>query len=73
MFQIHLGDTVITRKNHPCGGNRWECVRTGADVKLKCLTCGRIIMLDREECRKRAKTILPAERESHEQKEDCNL
>lgn len=61
MFSINLGDTVITRKAHPCGGNRWQCVRTGADIKLQCLTCGRIIMLDRVECEKRVKTILKAE------------
>lgn len=65
MFSIAIGDTVITRKAHPCGGNRWKCVRTGADIKLQCLTCGRIIMLDRVECEKRVKTILKAE--DHEQ------
>lgn len=61
MFDITLGDTVITKKNHPCGGNNWQCVRCGADIKLKCLTCGRIIMLDREECMKRIKKIIKAE------------
>ncbi len=61
MFQIQIGDTVITRKKHPCGGNSWQCVRTGADIKLKCNTCGRIIMLDREECKKRTKNIVKAE------------
>lgn len=61
MFDIALGDTVITRKNHPCGSNKWTCVRVGADIKLKCLTCGRIIMLDREECQKRTKNIIKAD------------
>lgn len=61
MFEINLGDTVITKKSHPCGSTSWECVRTGADIKLKCQTCGRIIMLDREECRKRTKKIIKAE------------
>ncbi len=35
------------KKAHPCGANRWEVVRTGADVKIKCLNCGRIVMLDK--------------------------
>ncbi len=61
MFDIALGDTVITRKSHPCGGSEWECVRVGADIKLKCRTCGRVIMLDREECRKRTKKIIKAD------------
>lgn len=61
MFDIQLGDTVITKKNHPCGSNLWKCVRTGADIKLKCLKCGHIIMLDREECSKRTKKIIKAD------------
>ena len=41
-----LGDIVTTKKPHPCGSSRWEVVRTGADVKIKCLGCGRVVMLD---------------------------
>ena len=65
MLDIQLGDIVITRKNHPCGGNRWECTRIGADIKLKCLTCGRIIMLDREECMKRIKKLIKADEDTN--------
>ena len=32
---------IISKKNHACGGNEWLVARTGADVKLKCLTCGK--------------------------------
>lgn len=39
-----LGDKVITKKNHPCGGNVWTIVRTGADVKLRCDKCGRVVL-----------------------------
>jgi len=63
MFDIELNDTVITKKPHPCGGNKWQCVRTGADIKLKCLNCGRIIMLDREECQKRTKNLIKADKQ----------
>ena len=55
---MKLGDIVLTQKPHPCGGNRWEIVRTGADYKIKCLTCGRIVMLDAEEFLRR---VRPAE------------
>ena len=55
---MKLGDIVVTKKPHPCGGNRWEIVRTGADYKIKCLTCGRIVMLDTEEFSRR---VRPAE------------
>jgi hypothetical protein len=42
---INLGDKVITKKNHPCGSNEWTVVRTGADIKIKCLKCERIVMI----------------------------
>ncbi len=44
--RAEVGDVVVMKKPHPCGGNLWEVVRTGADVKIKCLKCGRVVMLD---------------------------
>ena len=58
MLEFEVGDEVVTRKKHPCGGDRWEIIRTGADVKLRCLTCGHVVMLDRAEFVKRAKKII---------------
>ena len=57
---FELGDTVILKKPHACGENLWQIVRVGADVKLKCLRCGRVVMLDRLEFMKRGKKIVPA-------------
>ncbi|RFM19927.1 DUF951 domain-containing protein [Clostridium botulinum] len=42
-----LGDIVEMKKSHPCGHNRWEIIRMGADIKIKCLGCNRIIMIPR--------------------------
>ena len=55
-----LNDRVILKKPHACGENLWEIVRGGADVKLQCVACGRIIMLDRLEFLKRAKKLAPS-------------
>ena len=46
-MDFNLGDKIISKKQHPCGGNIWTVVRTGADFKIKCDTCGRVVMLDR--------------------------
>lgn len=59
LIEYKIGDLIETKKAHPCGGKNWEVLRTGADVKLKCTTCGRIIMLTREETEKRTKKVLP--------------
>ena len=52
-----LGTIITTKKNHPCGGNRWEVVRVGADYKIKCQTCGRVVMLTLDELKKRTKSV----------------
>lgn len=54
-----LQDRVQMRKPHACGTNEWTIIRTGADVKIKCEACGRIVMMDRAEFVKRGKKLLP--------------
>lgn len=58
MLVINIGDTVITKKPHPCGQNSWTVIRTGADVKLKCNGCGRVVMLDRLQFEKKIKKLI---------------
>lgn len=55
---LTLGDVVQMRKTHPCGSDRWVIIRTGADIKIRCQGCGRIVMLDRPEFEKRVKKIV---------------
>ncbi|MBO4384950.1 MAG: DUF951 domain-containing protein [Clostridia bacterium] len=52
-----VGDRVIMRKPHACGANEWEITRTGADVKIKCVFCGRTVMLDRGDFLRAAKML----------------
>ena len=56
--EIRLGDVVLTRKQHPCGSSEWTVIRTGADIKIRCSGCGRIVMMDRETVLKRRKKVL---------------
>ncbi len=56
--EIRLGDVVSTRKPHPCGGSEWTVVRTGADIKIRCNTCGHVVMLDRERFLRRRRALL---------------
>lgn len=56
--QYSVGDIVQTRKQHPCGNDQWEVIRVGADFKIKCLKCGRIVMMDREKFEKRVKKVI---------------
>lgn len=56
--EILIGDVITTRKSHPCGSDRWTVIRTGADIKIRCSGCGRIVMLDRESFLRRRKAII---------------
>lgn len=67
LMDLRLGDVVRLRKTHPCGGFDWEVVRLGADIRIKCLSCERLVMLARSELQKRTKSVnsargAPAER-----------
>lgn len=53
-----MGSIVMMKKDHPCGTNKWEVVRMGADIKIKCLECGRFIMLPRIEFEKKMKKVI---------------
>lgn len=58
VLEVHLGDVARLRKPHPCGGYEWEVVRLGADIGLRCRTCGRRVLLDRRTFEKRLKTFV---------------
>ena len=56
--EYKIGSIVTMKKQHPCGSNEWEVTRLGADIKIKCLHCGRSIMLPRIEFNKKIKKII---------------
>ena len=55
---FELGDVVAMKKPHACGSNEWTVIRTGADVKIRCNLCGRIVMMDRAESVRMGKRVL---------------
>lgn len=57
MQKINIGDIVTLKKPHPCGSYDWKVIRTGADLKLQCMGCDRVVMLDRPTVIRRMKKI----------------
>lgn len=53
-----LRDIVEMKKPHACQTNRWEIIRMGADIKIKCLACDQMVMMPRREFEKKMKKIL---------------
>ena len=56
--QILPGDVIRTRKVHPCGGDEGTVLRSGADIRIRCNKCGRLVMMERETFMKRRKALI---------------
>ena len=57
-MELKLGDKVLMKKAHPCGGSEFIIERVGMDFKLKCLKCGHVVMLPRLKAEKGIKKII---------------
>lgn len=54
-YELH--DVVEMKKQHPCGENRWEIIRMGADIRVKCLGCEQLVMMPRREFNRKMKKV----------------
>ena len=60
-MDLHLHDVVELKKVHPCGSSRWEILRVGMDIKIKCLGCGHELMLPRSKVEKSIRKLVSKE------------
>ncbi|MDI3299644.1 MAG: DUF951 domain-containing protein [Bacillota bacterium] len=56
--RFHLGDVIEMKRPHPCGSVTWEVLRTGADLRLRCTGCGRLVLLPRSRVEQRLVRIV---------------
>ncbi len=61
IVRFSAGDTLIMKKSHPCGENKFKVMRAGSDVRVVCLGCGRDVTVDRMKLEKNIKTVIYAE------------
>jgi hypothetical protein len=52
-LELLLGDVLRLRRPHPCGGSEWLVDRLGADIGLRCRTCGRHVLVERRTVERR--------------------
>lgn len=57
-MNVNVGDVLLMKKQHPCGSDRWQVLRIGADFKIKCTGCGHEVMLPRSKVEKNIKKII---------------
>lgn len=57
-MDIHVNDHILTKKKHPCGSNEFLVLRVGMDFRIRCLTCGREVMVARSKIEKNIKKVV---------------
>lgn len=57
IIRYKVGDTVVLRKKHPCGGDRFRVLRVGSEIRIVCDTCKRDMTLPREKLEKATKAL----------------
>ncbi len=57
-MDVRVGDVLLMKKPHPCGENRFAVLRIGADFRIRCIGCGREVMLERVKVEKNIKKII---------------
>lgn len=56
-MDIQIGDVLTVKKPHPCGSKEFEVLRIGADFKIKCLGCGRVVTVARSKIEKNIRSV----------------
>lgn len=65
--EINVGDIVKMKKVHPCGNDEWEVLRVGMDIRIKCLKCGRMVLMPRPKFEKGMKKAIKTVEKPNEQ------
>lgn len=54
---LKVGDMLTLKKPHPCGCDKFEILRLGSDIKIRCTSCSKDIDIPREKLEKRIKFV----------------
>ena len=60
-MDVRVGDVLVMKKNHPCGANEFEVLRSGMDFKLRCRGCAHEVMVPRRKAEKNIRKIVRKE------------
>lgn len=67
--EYDMYDWVEMKKPHPCGTNRWQIIRMGMDIRIKCQGCAHSVLMPRSKFERKLKRVFPAERVDGEKTE----
>lgn len=58
-----MNDELMMKKPHPCGNRRFLVLRVGMDFKIRCMQCGREVMVPRKKVEHNIKEVIRESRE----------
>jgi hypothetical protein len=58
IIKFDAGNVLEMKKPHPCGERKFRVVRTGSDIRLLCLGCGRDMTVPRIKLEKNIKKVV---------------
>lgn len=61
MKKLHACQTKLSPKQQK---NEWEIIRLGADIKIRCCSCQRMVMLPRREFELKMKKVVKRKEEN---------
>ena len=61
IIRISAQDILEMKKPHPCGSTMMKVLRTGSDIRIKCVICGRDVTVPRIKLEKSIKRVIPAD------------
>ncbi len=61
-MNVQVGDTLVMKKEHPCGSKQWLVLRVGADFRLRCTGCGHELMISRFKIERNIRKIISPEK-----------
>ncbi len=64
VLELRLGDELLLKRTHPCGGDRWSVERLGADIGIRCTKCGRRVMVARSHLERRVRQVVPQRKDN---------
>ena len=57
-MDVQVNDILEMKKTHPCGEKNFLVLRVGMDFKIRCVKCGREVMVPRVKIEKNIKHIV---------------
>ena len=57
-MNVNVGDKLEIKKPHPCGSTAFDVLRVGIDFRIRCVKCGREVMVPRAKIERNIKKII---------------